>query len=180
MVRLPTARSAIPAVPELIAAGILGDGISLSLSTLMLVAKLQHITALPMPLSVAFAAHLFGKATLGKTLLLPIGLLLHVGYVSTATVIAAVVFRRHRGFAAAFGTALVLWMLAGVSILPYVGWGLFGLGLGAGAAGNVLAVHLLYGAFLWAGFWLAFRTSPSEKPAESARAPVTTAAGVHR
>ncbi len=156
MVRLPTARSAIPAVSELIAAGILGVGISLSLSTLMLVAKAQHITALPMPLGVVFAAHLFGKATLGMTLLLPVGLLLHVG------------FRRHRGFAAAFGTALVLWVLAGVSILPYVGWGLFGLGLGAGAAGNVLAVHLLYGAFLWAGFWLAFRTRVPQRSAEPA------------
>jgi hypothetical protein len=44
-----------------------------------------------------------------------------------------------------------------VSIVPYVGWGLFGFGLGVGAAVNLLATHLLYGAFLWAGLWVAFR-----------------------
>ena len=44
------------------------------------------------PLAVAFAARLFGKATLGMALL-PVGLLLHVGYVTAATVAAAAVLR---------------------------------------------------------------------------------------
>lgn len=105
--------------------------------------------------------------------LLPVGLLLHVGYVTTATVIAAVVFRRRLGGAVALGTALVLWVLAGMTILPYVGWGLFGLGLGAKAALNVLAVHLLYAVFLWAGFWLAFRIRAAADPPQPGRSPVT-------
>jgi hypothetical protein len=158
-------------VPDLVAAGVVGVGISLSLSALMLVAKMMHIGALPAPLGVAFAAHLFGSATLAKSTLLPLGLLLHVGYVSTATVIAAVVFRRRLGAVAAFGTALGLWVLAGVSIVPYVGWGLFGFGLGVGAAVNLLATHLLYGAFLWAGLWVAFRR-PTASPVPG-RSPVT-------
>lgn len=88
---------------------------------------------------------------------MPVGLLLHVGYVSTATVIAAVWFPRRLGAVAAFGTALGLWIIAGVSIMPFVGWGLFGFGLGVGAAANLLATHLLFGVFLWAGLWVAFR-----------------------
>lgn len=142
----------------------------MSLSALMLVSKVEHVGALPMPLGVAFAAHLFGPATVAKSALLPVGLLLHLGYVSTATVIAAVMFRRHLGAAAAFGTALGLWVLAGVSIMPYVGWGLFGFSLGVGASANLLAIHLLYGAFLWAGLWVAFR-QPAAFPVPG-RAPV--------
>lgn len=60
-------------VPDLVAAALLGLGISLSLSALMLVSKLEHLDKLPMPLGVAFAAQLFGKATLGEQLLLPVG-----------------------------------------------------------------------------------------------------------
>lgn len=159
-------------LPDLLAATILGVGISLSLSALMLVSKVQHVGALPVPLGVAFAHRLFGAAALGMGALLPLGLLLHVGYVATATVIATVAFRRRLGPAVAFGTALTLWVLAGVSIMPYVGWGLFGLGLGGAAAANLLAIHLLYGAFLWAGFWLAFRQRAAadrwDKPSASA------------
>ncbi len=152
-----TSRPARPAAPDLIVAAILGVGISLSLSTLMLVSTLEHESKLPMPLAVAFAGHLFGKGTLGMKGLLPVGLLLHGGYVSTATVVAVAVFRRRLGAVAAFGTALVLWIVAGVTVLPYVGWGLFGTGLGPGAALNVLAVHLLFGTFLWAGSWMTSR-----------------------
>lgn len=173
MVKTPTALTGRTSVPDLVAAGVLGVGISLSLSALMLVSKIEHVGSLPMPLGVAFAAHLFGPATLAKSALLPVGLLLHVGYVSTATVIAAVMFRRHLGAATALGTALGLWVLAGVSIMPYVGWGLFGFGLGVSAGVNLLVIHLLYGAFLWAGWWVAFRRPAADPSPVPGRSPVT-------
>ncbi len=157
MIGQPTSPPARPAVPDLIAAAVLGVGISLSLSALMLVSTVEHESKLPMPLAVAFGGHLVGRGTLGMRGLLPVGLLLHVGYVSTATVASAAVFRRRLGAVAAFGTALVLWIVAGVTVLPYVGWGLFGAGLGLGGALNVLAVHLLFGTFLWAGSWMTSR-----------------------
>lgn len=153
MIDRPTFAPVRPAPPDLLAAAVLGVGISLSLSALMLVTTVEHVSKLPMPLAVAFAVHLFGKGTLGMRGLLPVGLLLHVGDVSTATVASVAVFGRRLGAVAAFGTALVLWFVAGVTVLPYVGWGLFGAGLGVGAALNVLVVHLLFGTFLWAGSW---------------------------
>ncbi|SDX59928.1 hypothetical protein SAMN05661080_00520 [Modestobacter sp. DSM 44400] len=185
MVDRPTARWRGPAVRDLVAAAVMGAGISLSLSALLVVATVEQVSRLPMPLAVAFAAHLFGKATLGMKLLLPVGLLLHVGYVSTATLVAVAALGRRRdavrlrvltAFGTAFGTALALWVLAGLSVLPYVGWGPFALGLGAGAAVEVLAVHLLYGAFLWAGLWLVFRRSTTELPPEPAGTPIPAAA----
>jgi hypothetical protein len=160
---------------DLAAAAIVGAGIALALSALMLVAKLEKVSGPPDPLAVAFAARLFGKAALG-TALLPVGLLLHVGYLTTATVAAAAVLRRPLDPAAAFAVALGLWVLAGAIIVPYVGWGIFGAGLGAATVLNILAVHILYGAFLWAGSWLAFRSAaPGAPPSErslSADAPV--------
>lgn len=156
--RLPAGR-ARPSGPDVLAAGVVGVGIALALSALMLLAKIEGVSRLPMPLGAAFAAHLFGKATLGMKGLLPVGLGLHVGYVATTSVIALLVFGRRLGAVAAVGSALVLWVVAGLTVLPYVGWGVFGLGLGAAAALNVLAVHAVYGAFLWAGSWAAFRSA---------------------
>jgi hypothetical protein len=169
----PVTRPGRPAAVDLAAAAVLGAGIALSLSTLMLVAKLENVSGPPDPLAVAFAARLFGKATLG-TALLPVGLLLHAGYVTTATVAAVAVLRRPLRPAAALSVALGLWVLAGVIIVPYVGWGLFGAGLGAAAVLNILAVHILYGAFLSAGSWLAFRGSAAgPPPSERSPAPGT-------
>jgi hypothetical protein len=156
----PTATRHRPDVArDLITGFTLGIAIALSLSTLMLVAQTEKISGLPTPLGVAFTAHLFGKATLGARGLLPVGLLLHVGYVATATALATVVFRR-RGLLAASATALTLWLLAGLTITPYVGWGPFAVGLGGRAFLGVLAVHLLYALFVWVAFWLAYQHIP--------------------
>ena len=175
MIDRPTFAPARPAAPDLLADAVLGVGISLSLSALMLVSTVEHVSKLPMPLAVAFAVHLVGKGTLGMRGLLPVGLLLHVGYVSAATVAAAAVFGRRLGAVAAFGTALVLWI---VTVLPYVGWGLFGAGLGLKAVLNVLAVHLVFGTFLWAGSWITSRgpaVSRASAEARSATPPGLTA-----
>lgn len=146
-----------PTLTDLVATVMLGIGIALSLSALMLVAAMQGVSRLPMPLAVAFAAHLFGKAALGSALV-PVGLLLHVGYLTATALLPHILFRRPLGAVAAFGTAAVLWVIAGLTIVPYVGWGVFGTGLGAGAALNVLLVHLGFAVFLWVGSWLLFRT----------------------
>jgi hypothetical protein len=176
MNRLAT-RPGRPATADLAAAAVLGAGIALSLSALMLVAKLENVSGPPDPLAVAFAARLFGKAALGMALL-PVGLLLHAGYVTTATVAATAVLRRPLHPAAALAVAMGLWVVAGVIIAPYIGWGLFGAGLGAAAVLNILAVHVLYGAFLWAGSWAAFRgTASGPSPSRRSLAADTPVAG---
>jgi hypothetical protein len=175
-VRAPRTRRA---APDVLAAGVLGVGIALALSALLLLAKVEGVTRLPMPLGAAFAGHLFGAGTLGMKGVLAVGVGLHVGYVGTATVVAVLAFGRHLGAVAAFGTALVLWVVAGVTVLPYVGWGLFGAGLGTAAAVNVLAVHVVYGAFLWAGAWMASR-SPATTPSPAPETPRTAPLAVQR
>jgi len=171
-VRAPRTRRA---APDVLAAGVLGVGTALALSALLLLTKVEGVTRLPTPLGAAFAAHLFGAGTLGMKGVLAVGVGLHVGYVATATIIAVLAFGRRLGAVAAFSTALALWVVAGLTVLPYVGWGLFGAGLGAAAALNVLAVHVVYGAFLWAGAWVDFRspaTTPSPAPETPSNAPL--------
>ena len=130
-----SALRARPSAPAVLAAGVLGVGIALALSALMPLTKIEGVSRLPVPLGAAFAENLFGKATLGKGPLPGLGL--HVGYVATATVIVLLEFGHWLGTRAAFGTALVLRGVAGPAVLAYVGWGVFGLGLGAAAALNL-------------------------------------------
>lgn len=125
------------------------------MSALTLVAMAEHVGRLPMPVAVAAAAHAFDKQTLGMRGLFPVGLALHVGYLAAVTAVAVV--RGRLTARPALVTALVLWVVDGVTVLPYVGWGFFGSGLGGGAVLQVIALHLLYGVFLWAGSWAAFR-----------------------
>jgi hypothetical protein len=168
----------LPGVGEFAAAVLLGVGIALSLALLSLVAKLTHVSPLPAPLAVAFAEHLIGKATLGMRLWIPIGLALHLAYVTGATVTIAAITRAlgpcRLNLGSSLAAALGLWILAGLIFMPLSGWGFFGTGLGLPVLYTILATHVLYGIFLWGGLWLAYRDSP---PTGWARQPVASGAG---
>ena len=86
------------------------------------------------------------------------------------TAVAVAVVRGRLTARAAFITAVVLRVVAGVTVLPYVGWGFFGRGLGGGAVLQVIALHLLDGVFLWAGSWAAFRRAAGAGSTMSAAA----------
>jgi len=68
--------------PDLLTGLAMGVAIALSLSTLMLVSQTEKISGLPMPLGVAFTAHLCGNGTLRRTRLAAGRALRHVGYVA--------------------------------------------------------------------------------------------------
>lgn len=150
---------------EVAAATYLGIVVALSLSTLFLVAQQVHASPLPMPLAVTFVVHLVGKGVLTPRVLLPVGLAFHVAYVAAATVAWVLVFRPRLGAVSAFTTAVVLWLVAALVFLPFVGWGLFGVGLSARAALFVAGVHLVFGLLLWAAGWVGFR-APSRVTVE--------------
>jgi len=158
---------------DLLVAAVVGVGVALSLAALMVVAQVTHLSPLPAPLGVAFAKTVLPSGSLGDHGLLWVGLGLHVAYVTSATVAYVAVLRSRLGGVAAFGWALGLWVFAGVVFAPLVGWGLFASGTGAGGFVNLLAVHLAYGAFLWAGGWVAFReTAPAATQIVPSSAPV--------
>jgi hypothetical protein len=154
----------MPRPGEFSAALLLGVGIGLSLALFSLVAKLTGVSPIPAPLAAAFAVHLIGKVTLGMRLVIPVGLAFHLAYVTGATVtyaaLAHALGRRRLNLGYSLAAALLLWVIAGVIFMPYIGWGFFGTGLGLPVLYTILATHVLYGVFLWGGLWLAYRDSP--------------------
>lgn len=163
---------------DLMVAGVVGAGLALSLAALKLAAHVTHLSPLPAPLGVAFAKTVFPKGSLGPHGLVWAGLGLHVAYVGGATVAYVAVLRARIGAVTALGWAVGLWVFAGLVFAPLVGWGFFAAGLGAGAAVNLLAIHLLYGVFLWAGARVAFRGAPgpASAPRSATSAPRVVAA----
>ncbi len=181
MMDRPSVHGARPAASDLVAAAVLGVGIALSLSALTLVAMAEDVGRLPMPVAVAAAAHVFGKQTLGMRGLLLVGLAAHVSYLTVVTAAAVAVVRGRLTARAALVTAAALWVVAGVTVLPYVGWAVFGSALGGGAVLQVIALHLLYGVFLWAGSWAAFgRTAGAGGTTFTVPADAIQPAGVSR
>lgn len=102
------------------------------------------VSPLPKSLGLAFAETLFGTA-----LPLPIGLLFHVAWVTTFSVLFIGLFRDAPTFMRALWLAVALWGLVLVGFYPLVGWGFLGLGVGPKAIVGAAVPHLLFAIFLW-------------------------------
>lgn len=152
----------LAAPTDLVVGAVVGVGVSLSLAALMLAAHVTKLTPLPAPLAMAFARVVLPKGSVGpgEGGLLWVGLALHVAYVTGATVGYVAFVRRRMGLVSAVSVALGLWVVAGLVFAPVAGWGAFASGIGLGGAVTLLAIHLLFAVFLWAGTWVAFRDSP--------------------
>lgn len=128
---------------------VLGIATGLSVAAVMLVAQMTGVSHLPGPMAVVFAHKLFG-AYLTDRGLMPIGLLLHTGWVTAGVIGYVWLFRRRLTLAAALAAGAVLWLAAGLVFTPFIGWGLFAAGLGWQAAVAVAGTHLLFALFAWA------------------------------
>jgi hypothetical protein len=128
---------------------VVGIATGLSVSAVMLVAQATEVSQLPEPMAVVFAHKLFGAHLTGRALL-PVGLLLHTGWVTAGVVGYVALFRRQLTFAAALTAGAVLWLVAGLVFTPFIGWGLFATGLSGKAAAAVAGTHLLFALFAWA------------------------------
>ena len=129
---------------------------SLLLSAVMVPAFKLGISPMPKPPSLAFAESVFGRA-----LPLPVGLLLHVAYVTAWSVVFIVLFRDRLSFLRALGLALALWIIALVVFFPINGWGFLGLAVSPKLILAALVPHALFAVFLWALCRLAFGTRPA-------------------
>lgn len=134
---------------------VLGIATGLSVSAVMLVAQATDVSQLPAPMAVAFAHKLLGAHVTMRDLL-PIGLLLHTGWVTAGVLGYVTLFRRRLTFGAALTVALALWLVAGLVFTPVIGWGLFAAGLGSKAVLAVAGTHLLFAVFAWALCAIAF------------------------
>ncbi len=121
-----------------------GVAAAVLLSAVMVPAFQLGVSPLPKPLGLAFA-----ETLLGRTLPLPVGLLVHIVYVTFWAVIYVVVFRARRTLVSALLLGLVLWLIVLIVFFPVVGWGFLGLSVGPKLIVASLVPHLLFAVFLW-------------------------------
>jgi len=123
---------------------LLGVANALLLSAIMVPAFKAGVSPLPEPLGLAFA-----QTLLGRSLPLPVGLLLHVIWVAFWSAAYVLLFRPRLTFSKALALGLGLWLVALVVFFPMVGWGFLGLGISPELIPASLIPHLLFAVFLW-------------------------------
>jgi hypothetical protein len=133
---------------------------ALLLSAVMVPAFKLGVSPLPKPLGLAFA-----EALLGKTLLLPVGLLFHVAYVTFFSVVYVALFRDALTFKRALGLAAALWVLVLVVFFPFVGWGFFGLSVSPKLIPASAVPHVLFAVILWGLSRLVYHHHTHHEPA---------------
>jgi len=117
---------------------------ALLLSAVMVPAFKLGIAPMPKPPSLALAA-LF----LGPNVPLPVGLFLHVVYVTFWAFIYVVIFRDRLTFLNALWLGLALWAVILILFFPIFGWGFLGLGITPKMIPASLVPHVLFAVFLW-------------------------------
>lgn len=115
------------------------------LSLIMVPLFRAGIAPLPQPPSLAFA-----EAISGRSLPLPVGLVLHLAYVATWSGVFVALAYPRATFTRALALGVALWLVALLVFFPINGWGLLGLAIGPQAIVAALVPHLLFAVFLWA------------------------------
>lgn len=119
-----------------------------AMSALMILGVVTGLTPMPKPIPAAIVGKLTGGG-LPKPALMAAAAILHLGYGAFwGGVLAAVSERVTIGRGVAFG--LGLWLLMQVAVLPFLGWGLFGVSQTPKIAVATLVLHLVYGVTIGA------------------------------
>ena len=121
-----------------------GVAVAILTGAIMLVGLKTGISPLPKPLGLAFA-----ETLLRTKLPLPVGLLFHVAWVTSVSVVYVVLFRDALTFMRAFWLGFALWILVLVFFFPLVGWGFLGLAVTPKLIIAAAVPHLLFAVFLW-------------------------------
>jgi hypothetical protein len=134
------------------------------LAVLNILALQGHLSPMPKPLGLAFAETVFRTH-----LPLPVGLLFHLVWVTAFSVVYVALWRHDLTFKNAVILAAVLWLVVLVVFFPIVGWGFFGLAVGARLIIPATVSHLVFAVVLWGLCRMAF--GRSARPDQS-QAPV--------
>ncbi|RMF39383.1 MAG: hypothetical protein D6754_05555 [Alphaproteobacteria bacterium] len=143
---------------------VLGVANGIALSIVMV--TMMKLGASPLPKSLGLA---FAETLAGRSLPLPVGLLLHLAYVTFWSMAFVAVFRDSLTLRNALILALVLWIVVLVVFFPVVGWGFLGLGVGPQLIIGAFVPHLLFGLFLWGLTRVFFPASGEELSSKGSR-----------
>lgn len=133
---------------------------TLAMSVLMVIGVTSGVSPMPRPIPEAISSKVLGGSP--QLLVLLLAVAGHLAYGGTwGAVLAALV----RPATVWKGIALggFLWLLMQIAVLPFLGWGLFGIAITPRIAGATLILHLVYGATLG---WLLDRKESSPRRTE--------------
>jgi len=137
---------------EMLKAIVIGIVTAVILSAIMFPAFKYGVAPMPKQPSLAFA-----ETLLGRSLPLPVGLLLHVAYLTFWSVIYVILFRDQLTFLNALWLALALWVVILIAFFPFIGWGFLGLAISPKLIPASLVPHVLFALVLWALCRVGFR-----------------------
>lgn len=122
-----------------------GVSATVAMSALMILGTLTGASPMPMPIPAAIVGKLTSGA-LPKPALMAAAAVLHLGYGGLWGGVLAAAGGRTTRSGVALGAAL--WVLMGVAVLPWLGWGYFGTAQAPMIVLATLVLHLIYGATL--------------------------------
>ncbi len=129
-----------------------GVAATLAMSLVMIIGTITGISPMPAPIPAALVTHVLGSG-LPKPVVVLLAAVSHLAY---GGIWGAVLASIARPITVGKGLLLgvILWLIMQVVVLPFLGWGAFGMGITPRIAMATLILHLIYGAVLG---WLADR-----------------------
>lgn len=119
---------------------------TIGMSVLMLLGRATGLAPMPKPIPVALVARILGGGV-PKPALMALGALSHLAYGGFWAGVLASATRRI-DLAKGLGLGVALWLLMQIVVLPFLGWGIFGLALTPKIAVATLVLHVVYGSLL--------------------------------
>lgn len=116
------------------------------MSAVMLIGMRTGLSPMPKPIPAAIVGHL-SAGDLPQPAIMALGGLAHLAYGGFwGGALAALV--RQVSLKAGLVLGFVLWLVMQIVVLPFLGWGLFGVSVAPAIAVATLVLHLVYGGVL--------------------------------
>lgn len=123
--------------------GLLG---TLVMSLIMLIGMGAGISPIPEPIPAAIAEGILGDA--GRPVIMGFAIITHFGYGAFWGMVLFSWLQTKGNMWHGLGWGGMLWLIMQVTVLPALGWGMFGVAVTPKIAVATLALHLAYGGIL--------------------------------
>lgn len=123
--------------------GLLG---TLFMSVIMLIGMGTGMSPIPEPIPAAIAKGLLGNAP--QPLIMGFAIITHFGYGAFWGAVFFQIFKEKGNIWHGLGWGVFLWLIMELIVLPWLGWGVFGLAITPKIAVATLVLHLIYGGTL--------------------------------
>lgn len=124
---------------------------TLAMSVLMLTGVAMGISPMPKPIPLAVVGQVLGPGT-PQLLLMALAIIAHLTYGGFWGAVLAALTRPVTVWKG-LGMGVAVWFLMQILVLPFIGWGFFGLAVTPMIAAATLMLHLVYGGTTgWLGW----------------------------